>query len=166
MLPDFEKLWPTLVAAGVRESRKSDAARCWVVLWICLYVLGFIGSLGIAWKFISDFSTSGLTSAPSHLKDKSESPSGSNQPSPSVENIHGLSPALCIKIKSVASDFNLSDTNDHLAAKAAIDSAIASFPLLEKRVLALTEWKHLDEQWISGNPSAALSRLIDTLNCN
>jgi hypothetical protein len=131
-----------------------------------LYVLGFIGSLAIAWKFISDFSPSGLTPAASHLKDKSESPSGSSQPSPSVENIHGPSPALCIKIKSVASDFNLSDTNDHLAAKAAIDSAIASFPLLKKRVFALTEWKHLDEQWISGNPSAALSCLIDALNCN
>ena len=166
MLPDFEKLWPTLVAAGVRESRKADAARCWVLLWICLYVLGVMGSLAIAWKFISDFSPSGLTPAASDLKDKSESPSGSSQPSPIVENIHGASPALCIKIKSVASDYNLSDTNDHLAAKAVIDSAIASYPLLEKRVLALSEWKHLDEQWISGNPSVALSRLIDALHCN
>jgi len=166
VLPDFEKLWPTLAAAGVPESHKPDAARCWVILWICLYVLSFIGSLAIAWKFISDLHPSGSTTAPSQLKDKSESSSGSSQPSPNAEDLHGPLPALCIKIKSVASNFNLSDTNDHLAAKAAVENAIANFPLLEKRVLALSEWKLLDEQWISGNPSGALSRLIDALNCN
>ena len=163
--PDFEKFWLTLVATR-GKGPKALAARAWVAVWTIIILFGIITTQPKVLKYISALLPSDSRSVPSQLKDNSKSSFRPSHPSPSAKDTLEPLPALCIKLKNVASDYNLSDTNDHLAAKAALDNAIAGFPLLEKRVFALPEWKNLDEQWISGNPSVALSRLLVALNCS
>lgn len=162
---DFDKFWLTLVATR-GKGPKALAARVWVAVWIIIIAIGFITTQTKVLKKISALFPYDSRSDPSQLKDNSKSPFRPSRLSRSSIYTLAPLPALCIKFKSVASDYNLSDTNDHLASKAALDNAIAGFPLLKRRVFALPEWKYLDEQWISGNPSVALSRLLDALNCN
>lgn len=162
MLPEFAKLWATAVDAGAPETSKRTAAR----LWLAAYAVGVVSAVVVAvWTayFAIYPPRSGTVLTPAKVTANSDSSAG--QSSAQAVDIAAPLATVCSEITNVASGYDLSDPSQHSAARAALEKVIARFPHSEQSVLASAEWKHLDAQWISGNPSAALSQLTAALEC-
>lgn len=161
MLPEFAKLWATAVDAGAPETSKRTAARLWLAAYAVVSAVA--AAVWGAYNIAINTPRSGTVLSPAKVTANSESSAG--QSSAQAVDLAAPLTTVCSEITRVASGYDLSDPSQHLAARAALEKVIARFPHSEQSVLASAERKHLDAQWISGNPSAALSQFIAALGC-
>lgn len=155
MLPEFEKLWATVTEARASEKTpKRLAARIWLVLFGCIAFVACLGFIQVIIGLVPNKRDTDTAPGSTYL----QSPADVAYNPRSVER-------ACVEITKVASGYDLSDPSQHLAAKAALEKAISQLPDIDRNVLASLQQKYLEPQWISGNPSAALSKLIAALGC-
>lgn len=163
MLPEFSKLWATAVEAGAPETAKRTAARLWLAAYAVGLICVVIAAIWGAYVAISSFLSQGTPARPAAV---ASTTSGNLQPAVDIASRPPVSvTTACSEIARVAAGYDLSDQSQHLAARAALEKVITGLPDAERLAVSSLAKEYVEPQWISGNPSAALSKLLVALAC-